>query len=412
MRRLKEAADKAAEAAACSLRRISAGLDATRRGINTASERAAATIPRAGAGELPGRPHVTTGHGAADVVGRGNPAFLAARARYTARAHQQLRADPGAAAVIGHEFRRDVHRAYMDTRSTDRVLSPAAIEKLEHTARYEAARGWLAVTNGFRVDLVVHRALATARARVARGEPAVPSSVGEAPGTNHPVLGPHKRFQHALLQLLKNDADEFWDQCRPGGRYANYHAELLRSRQFDEQVKDTWYADFERAMQKGGATPGQYTSRDNFFRDPGDDSKADLHKSLGKQTETAARLVGLFHYADPSLSPEIKQDLLQRSIPALAERAMLPRGTLARIQGPFTTEVSKLDPDPDILHSGARSALNLQPGAPVRALETSGFTSMGHCPAPNLTAPDGTSSTTALLQLSELVAPETYYRSH
>ncbi|MGA6208797.1 hypothetical protein ACPESR_28985 [Nocardia testacea] len=352
---------------------------------------------------------VTAQHSTPDpLVGRGNAGFLAARAHYTTRAQRQLHADPRAAAEIGREFRYDLHQAYLRTHTTRAHRSPEKAADVERKARYETARGWIAVTEGFRMDLVVRSALGTARAKVARRQPVTtPLSAGEGTDSSD-----HSGFVEALKKLLHEHADKFWEQTLPGGRYAAFHTEHLRAGGIDEQVRQTWYNDFERAMQTGGRAPGQYRSKDEFFDFLEDRGNNGLLDALSGQVDTAVTLVGPFHYADPSLSSASKQQLLQHSIPALAERAMLPKAAFQRIHGPFSIALSAQDPNLDTLRTTARAALNLTPGDPVRALEPAGHTSLGHCPAPNLTASDNTSATTAILELAALVAPETLWRAH
>ncbi|WP_306358513.1 MULTISPECIES: hypothetical protein [unclassified Nocardia] len=381
------------------LRRVSNGLRGAARSITGADADGMWSVRRESGHWAVAAQRSTPEH----ILGRGNAGFVAARADYTTRAQRRLYADPRAAAEIGREFRYDLHQAYLHTRTH---RSPEKAAEREREAHYEAVRGWFAVTHGFRMDLVIRSALSTARGRAARGQPVAPLPAGGNAGTAaHSVEG----LEDAVAELLRKDADEFWDQTRPGGRYAEFQAEWLRSAVFDEHVKDRWYADFERAITASGRT--QYASRDKFFGGmEAFDNRDKLDSSLKEQAEQSARMAALFEYADPSLSPASKLDLFQRSIPALAEWTMLPKSAFQRFAGPFMHELSTGASKSETMRATARTALNLAPDDPVRPLEPRGLTSIGHCPAPNLTSADGTPAGAAVLELAALVAPETLWR--
>ncbi|WP_282783719.1 hypothetical protein, partial [Nocardia sp. CC201C] len=235
------------------LRRVSNGLRGAARSITGADADGMWSVRRESGHWAVAAQRSTPEH----ILGRGNAGFVAARADYTTRAQRRLYADPRAAAEIGREFRYDLHQAYLHTRTH---RSPEKAAEREREAHYEAVRGWFAVTHGFRMDLVIRSALSTARGRAARGQPVAPLPAGGNAGTAaHSVEG----LEDAVAELLRKDADEFWDQTRPGGRYSEFQAEWLRSAVFDEHVKDRWYADFERAITASGRT--QYASRDKFF---------------------------------------------------------------------------------------------------------------------------------------------------
>ncbi|MFE9575145.1 hypothetical protein ACFYO1_02065 [Nocardia sp. NPDC006044] len=130
---------------------------------------------------------------------------------------------------------------------------------------------------------------------------------------------------------------------------------------------------------------------------------------LFSQAELTATDLGMFHFADPALSPLEKHKLFRASTPALAEMARLPKARLQGIIGMFGTAL-EYNAEPAILESAARKALGLRPGEPVRALELASTPQLGHCPAPVMLGVDGTPSSLAVLDLADLAAAETIWR--
>ncbi|WP_280454740.1 hypothetical protein [Nocardia brasiliensis] len=346
------------------------------------------------------------GHGFGSWLGagQGNAAFLKERSHSTTVAYQRLLADPGRAAEVGSGFRGHVYDVYLKTRSTGKHRSAADLEELAGKARYEVARGWNAVLAGFAFDMVLRRGLEQARARAACGERVVPPPTGTITRQR-----PFDELSDAIFQVLPEHIEDFWKQCGSGGRYEAFFAEYRRATVFDDDVQRRWYADFERAMQISGRRKGEYMDM-NAFIDAARASKETLVTGLQGQSENAAEIAAIFHYADLSLPSPAKHELFRLSIPALAERAMAPKAANQRVIGSFAIELRKLDSDPAILTAEARKILGLQPGESVRVLEPKAPAHSGHCPAHAMSESGGSSTDIEVLELTAMVASETIWQ--
>ncbi|MET8801066.1 hypothetical protein ABZV91_32455 [Nocardia sp. NPDC004568] len=334
-------------------------------------------------------------------VGTRRESFIELRARHAATAHRRLQENPNAAHDIGNRFKEAVYKGYISTRP-----NPDAPK----IARYEAIRAWHGVTSGFVTDKPLRQALDTVRTHAERREPLtvlIPPESGRV-YRGFTSFGPSVEFYSAMSRVLRRPIDDFWRECQAGGKYEEFYKEYRRSRDLDDEVMRQWYDGFKHGMEKGGGTNLDYNE---FIAEVTGTGLEDLQLRVNTQVDIAALDVSKFHFAAPSLSPELKQDMFRRSIPALAERALLTRVGFQRLVGKFEREHALPEPDMDVLNTEAHRALGLQPHEDLTTpLQPRGLEIPARCPAPHIKSGDGTPSNEVVLELAAYLAPETYWR--
>ncbi|MET8795689.1 hypothetical protein ABZV91_04390 [Nocardia sp. NPDC004568] len=314
-------------------------------------------------------------------------------------AHRRLRVNPDAAHEIGIRFKEAMYRGYL--------AIPSKKRKDPKDARYEAARAWHTAITGIPTDKAMRQALERVRMHAQR-EGMLRSVIAAESGSVYrgsSPYGPSVEFCEAMSKMLRKPIDEFWRECRRGGKYEAFYAEYLHVRQLDDDVLTRWYEDFKRSMSKGLGTTLTPENFADYLTSAGRDA---LQKYVDSQVISSSTDIGLFHFASLPQPPRMQAELFQGSIPALDERAMLTRAGIQHAQGEFVTEFFKPDPDEDVLRITALKALGLDEDL-TGPLQPRGRKPAGRCPAVSIIGDDGTPTSRVSLQLTHLLGRETYW---